>query len=62
MQVKFEFEYSNQAFSSSSRGCCGRDCMVVEFTTACVIIAFHHWSFEFESRSQRGVLITTFSD
>ena len=40
----------------------GRDCMVVGFTTTCAIIAFHHWSCEFESRSWRGVLYTALCD
>jgi len=34
---------------------CGRDRMVVEFTTTCAISAYHHWCCEFESRSGRGV-------
>ena len=33
----------------------GRDCMVVGFTTTCAISAYHHWCYEFESRSGRGV-------
>ena len=39
-----------------------RDHMVVGFTTTCVISAYHHWSFEFESRVLRGVLDTTLCD
>ena len=27
---------------SQTRGCCGRDCMVVGFTTTCAIRAYHH--------------------
>jgi len=38
----------------------GRDRMVGEFTTTYVISACHHWSCEFESRSWRDVLVTTF--
>ena len=36
--------------------------MVVGFTTACAIIAYHHLSCEFEPRSWRGVLDTTLCD
>ena len=39
-----------------------RDCMVVGFTTTCAISAYRHSSCEFESRSWRGVLDTTFCD
>ena len=38
-----------------NRGCCGRDRMVVGFTTTYAISAYHHWCCEFESRSGRGV-------
>ena len=34
----------------------GHDRMVVGFTTTYTIIAYHHWSCEFESGSWRGVL------
>jgi len=37
-----------------SRGRCGRDCMVVEFTTTCTISPYH--------RSWRGILDTTLYD
>ena len=33
----------------------GRDHMVVGFTTIYAISAYHHWCWEFESRSGRGV-------
>ena len=36
--------------------------MVVGFTTAYAISAYHHWSCEFESHSWQGVLNTTLSD
>jgi hypothetical protein len=36
-------------------GHCGRDRMVVGFTTTYAISAYHHWCCEFESRSGRGV-------
>ena len=32
-------------------GCCGRDHMVVGFTTTSAISAYHHWCCEFKSRS-----------
>ena len=32
-----------------------RDRMVVGFTTACAISGYHHWCYQFESRSDRGV-------
>ena len=34
--------------------------MIVEFTTACAISVYHHKSCEFEHRSRRGALDTTF--
>jgi len=37
----------------------GRDRMVVAFTTTCAISVYHHYCFEFESRSWRSVLETT---
>jgi len=37
---------------------CPRDRMIVKFTTAYAIIAYHHWCFEFEVRSCRGILDT----
>jgi hypothetical protein len=44
------------------RGCRGRDCMVVGFTTNCAISTYHHESCGFEPRSWRGVLDTTLCD
>jgi hypothetical protein len=44
------------------RGRRGRDRMVVGFTTTCAISSNHHLSYEFESRSWRGVLDTTLWD
>jgi len=44
------------------RGRLGRDRMIVVFTTACAICAYHHYSCEFEPRSWRGVLDTTLCD
>ena len=44
-------EYNN------NRGHCGRDHMVVGFTTTYAINAFHHWCCEFESRSGWGVQV-----
>ena len=40
---------------SLCRGRRGRDRMVVGFTTTFAISAYHHWCYEFESRSGRGV-------
>ena len=40
----------------------GRDRMVVEFTTACLISVYHHLTFEFQSFSCRDVLDTTLCD
>jgi len=37
------------------RGRHGRDRMVVGFTTTYTISSYHHWCYEFESRSGRGV-------
>ena len=47
---------------TSNRGRCGRGYIVVECTTTYAIRAYHHWSYEFESRSWRGVLDTTLGD
>ena len=44
------------------RGHCGRDRMVVGYTTTCVISVYHHYSCEFESYPWRGVLDTTLCD
>ena len=43
-------------------GRCGRDRMLVGFTTTCAISAHHHLRFEFESRAWRSVLNTTLCD
>ena len=42
----------------SLKGCRGRDCMVVGFTTTCAISAYHHLSCKCEPRSCRDVLDT----
>ena len=47
---------------SIQRGRCGRDRIVVRFTTIYAISAYHHYSFEFESCSWRGVLDTILCD
>ena len=39
-----------------------RDCMVVEFTTTCAIVAYHHLCCEFEPHEWRGVLDKTLCD
>ena len=45
------------------RGQCGRDQMVVGFTTTCAIsVSYYHWSCESEPRSWRGVINTTLCD
>jgi hypothetical protein len=44
----------------NERDRCGRDSMVVRFTTTYVIITYHQWCREFESRAERGV--TTLCD
>jgi hypothetical protein len=36
--------------------------MVIGFITTCAIIAYHHYSYEFDPRSWQGVLDTTLSD
>ena len=49
--------------SCQKRDCCGRDRMVVVFTTTYAVSAYHHWSCDFfESRSWWGVLDTTSCD
>jgi hypothetical protein len=42
--------------------CCGRDLMVVGFTTTYAINAYRHWCCEFESSSWQGLLNTTLCD
>jgi hypothetical protein len=42
-------------YSLSNRCRHGRDRIIVGFTTTYAISAFHHWCYEFESRSGRGV-------
>jgi len=42
-----------KTYSSRGHHCCER--MVVGFTTTYAISAYHHWSYEFESRSGQGV-------
>jgi hypothetical protein len=44
------------------RGHCGRDHMVVGFTTTYAISAYHHYCCEFESLSWQGVPDTTLFD
>ena len=44
------------------RGRCGRDRMVVGFTTTCTISVYHQYCCELEPRSWRGVLDTTLCD
>jgi len=44
------------------QGLCGRDCMVVGFTTTCAISAYHHLSCEFEPCLWRSALNTTLCD
>jgi hypothetical protein len=41
---------------------CGRNHMIVRFSTTSAINAFHHWSCEFESHSWWGVFDTTLCD
>jgi len=41
---------------------CGRNRMVVGFTTTCAVRACHQWSCKFESCSCQGVLDTTLCD
>jgi hypothetical protein len=50
------------SFPNKRRACCGRDHMVIGFTTICAISAYYHKSWEFEPRSWRGVLDTTLCD
>jgi hypothetical protein len=47
---------------NEGRGHCGRDRMVVWFTTTFAISAYHYWRCEFEPRSWRGALYTTLCD
>jgi len=58
MQISKKVTQNTHA-ESGRHGC---DRMVVGFTRTCAISAYHHWSCEFESRSCRGVLVTTLCD
>ena len=61
----FQFLLTDVLSSSVTHDCsgrCGRDHMVVGFTTTCAISAYHHYSCEFESHLWRGVLETTLCD
>jgi hypothetical protein len=49
-------------FKKTIRDHCGRDHMVVGFTTTCAINAYHHLSCEFEPWSWQGILDTTLCD
>jgi hypothetical protein len=49
-------------YLSSSLNLSRRDCMVVEFTTTCAIVAYHHLCCEFEPHAWRGVLDKTLCD
>jgi len=44
-----------QSHPALCRGRCGRDRIVVGFTTTYAISAYHHWCCEFDSRPGRGV-------
>jgi len=46
---------SNPLFHKFERSRRGRDRMVVGFSTTYAISAYHHWCWEFKSRSGRGV-------
>jgi len=48
--------------SKSLMNCCGRDRMVVGFTTIYAISAYHHSRRKLEFRSWRSVLDTTLCD
>jgi len=43
-------------------GRCGRDCMLVGFTTTCVISVYLHSSFDLNPTHCRGALNTTLHD
>ena len=51
----------NGSTQDHSISCCGRDRMVVGFTTPYAFSAHHHWSCEFELRSWRGVVDLVYS-
>ena len=48
--------------SNRTRGCHGRDHMIVGFKTTCEISVIHHSSCEFEPRSLRDILYSTLCD
>ena len=48
--------------TSNKKGDRGCDRMVVGLTTTCPISTYHHYNYEFESHSWRGVLNTTLCD
>ena len=53
---------NNEYFINLNRGRLGHDRKVAGHTTTYAISAYHHWSCEVESFSQRGVLDTTLCD
>jgi hypothetical protein len=55
-------QYQENDYLSSSLNLSRRDCMVVEFTTTCAIVAYHHLCCEFEPHEWRGVLDKTLCD
>ena len=48
-------QYQENDYLSSSLNLSRRDCMVVEFTNTCAIVAYHHLCCEFEPHEWRGV-------
>jgi hypothetical protein len=56
------YEYSVYAYLANVKNLSHRDRMVVEITTTCVIVAYHHLCCEFELHAWREVLDKTLCD
>jgi hypothetical protein len=55
-------QYQKNNYLSSKQNLSRRGRMVVESTSTCAIVAYHHLSCEFEPHSWRGVLEKTLCD
>ena len=42
VKTRGHLEFQITTKNKGSKGCCGRDCMVVGFTTTCAISAYHY--------------------
>ena len=52
--IVYLYQFIQHSFNNS-RGHCGRDRMIVGFTTTYAVSDYHHWCCGFDSHSRRGV-------